>query len=58
MGFTYVADRLQSWRNPESDVQGATFQTYQSLITIGSGSWFGLGLGESRQKFSYLPRTQ
>jgi len=52
-----VEGRIESWRNPESDIQGETFQTYQSLITIGSGGWFGLGLGNSRQKFSYLPAT-
>jgi cell division protein FtsW len=57
MGFTYVEDRFLSWHNPEADIQGATFQTYQSLVTIGSGGWFGLGLGNSRQKFSYLPAT-
>jgi len=55
MSDAAVSDRIQSWQDPESDIQGATFQTYQSLVTIGSGGWFGLGLGNSRQKFSYLP---
>jgi cell division protein FtsW len=57
MGYDYVGARLLSWRDPEADIQGETFQTYQSLVTIGSGGWFGLGLGNSRQKFSYLPAT-
>jgi len=57
MSDANVAGRIESWRNPESDIRGETFQTYQSLITIGSGGWFGLGLGNSRQKFSYLPAT-
>jgi len=57
MGFTYFEDRFLSWHNPEADIQDKTFQTYQSLVAIGSGGWFGLGLGNSRQKFSYLPAT-
>jgi cell division protein FtsW len=57
MSDATVEERIQSWREPESDIQGATFQTYQSLITIGSGGWFGLGLGNSRQKFAYLPAS-
>ena len=35
--------------------QGAGFQIIQSLIAIGSGSWFGTGIGHSKQKFFYLP---
>ncbi|MCL2754187.1 MAG: putative lipid II flippase FtsW [Oscillospiraceae bacterium] len=55
MGHTYSGSRFQSWLDPFSDITGDTFQTYQSLMSIGSGGWFGLGLGNSRQKFSYLP---
>ena len=36
----------------------STYQTSQSLITIGSGNLFGLGLGNSRQKYYYLPESQ
>ncbi|MGN0621271.1 MAG: FtsW/RodA/SpoVE family cell cycle protein [Porcipelethomonas sp.] len=57
-GFTYFSTRIQSWRDPFSDEKGGTWQTCQSLIAIGSGGLFGLGLGESRQKFLYLPETQ
>jgi len=57
-GFDYVTARLLSWENPEADPQGDTYQTYQSLVTIGSGGMFGLGLGNSRQKYGYLPVTQ
>ncbi len=57
-GFTYFQTRIQSWRDPFSDEQDGTWQTCQSLIAIGSGGLFGLGLGESRQKFLYLPETQ
>ncbi|MDR0197107.1 MAG: putative lipid II flippase FtsW [Oscillospiraceae bacterium] len=54
-GYTYLDDRILSWIDPEADVTGSTFQTYQSLVTIGSGGWLGLGLGNSRGKFGYLP---
>lgn len=56
-GFSYISDRIQSWKNPEADTSDATFQTYESLLSIGSGGWFGLGFGESRQKY-YLPESQ
>ena len=57
-GFTYFEKRIQSWRDPFADVSDATYQTCQSLIAIGSGGLFGLGLGESRQKYMYLPETK
>lgn len=57
-GFSYITERIQSWRHPESDIRGATFQTYNSLMAIGSGGLTGLGFGESRQKFLYLPEAQ
>ncbi|MCL2108982.1 MAG: FtsW/RodA/SpoVE family cell cycle protein [Oscillospiraceae bacterium] len=57
LGINYFEARFESWKDPESDIQGATFQTYQSLITIGSGGIFGLGLGNSRQKYAYLPES-
>lgn len=56
--YEYIGKRFQSWRDPFSDSQNDTWQTCQSLIAIGSGGFFGLGLGESRQKFLYLPETQ
>ncbi len=55
MGFDYVSDRLISFKDPEADIRGSTYQTYQSLIAIGSGGMFGQGLGNSHQKYSYLP---
>ncbi len=57
-GFSYISERIESWKNPEGDPQGKTWQTYQSLLAIGSGGWTGLGFGESRQKFLYLPMSQ
>jgi len=57
-GFGYITDRIQSWRDPLSDPRDTTLQTYNSLIAIGSGGIFGLGFGESRQKYLYLPESQ
>lgn len=56
--FGYISDRIQSWRDPLSDPTDKTLQTYNSLIAIGSGGVFGLGFGESRQKYLYLPESQ
>ena len=58
LGFDYVTDRLLSFRDPEADIQDKTYQTYQSLIAFGSGGFFGQGLGNSHQKYSYLPFTE
>ena len=55
IGFDYVSARMLSFKDPEADIQGKTYQTYQSLIALGSGGWFGQGLGNSHQKYSYLP---
>ena len=50
--------RINAWLNPESDLLGAGYQSYQSLLAIGSGGLFGLGLGNSRQKHLHLPEPQ
>lgn len=55
---SYVAVRIQSWKDPFADVLGDTWQTANSVIAIGSGGLFGLGLGNSRQKYLYLPETK
>ena len=51
----YAAARVVIWRDPFSDPRGDGFQVVQSLLAIGSGGMFGLGLGQSRQKYLYLP---
>lgn len=55
---SYVQSRILSWRHPFDDLLGDTWQTANSLIAIGSGGLFGLGLGNSRQKYLYLPETK
>ncbi len=51
----YRAQRLTVFLNPALDPQGSGYHINQALLAIGSGGWFGLGLGHSRQKFNYLP---
>ncbi len=55
---SYVAVRFKSLQDPFGDVLNGTWQTANSLIAIGSGGLFGLGLGNSRQKYLYLPETK
>lgn len=58
-GSTYIATRLETWLHPfDSPDEEHTWQARQSLIAIGSGGVFGLGLGESRQKYLYLPESE
>lgn len=54
----YVMDRIKTFLDPSHDPRGASYQLQQSLIAIGSGGVFGRGLGQSVQKFSYLPEPQ
>lgn len=57
-GGNYMGGRFYYWLHPFSDPLDKTMQTDQSLLAIGSGGIFGLGLGQSRQKFMYLPEVQ
>ncbi len=54
----YRAERFMTFLHPELDPQGQGYQINQAFLAIGSGGWFGLGLGHSRQKFQYLPEVQ
>lgn len=55
-GFiSYGADRIKYWRDPWADATGEGFQTIQSLLAIGSGGILGRGLGQSRQKYLWVP---
>jgi cell division protein FtsW len=51
----YRFDRVLSFLDPSSDPRGISYQISQALLAVGSGGVFGLGLGQSRQKFNYLP---
>ncbi|OIK15194.1 stage V sporulation protein E [Bacillus sp. MUM 13] len=54
----YRMKRITSFLDPWQDSLGSGFQIIQSLYAIGPGGLFGLGLGQSRQKFFYLPEPQ
>jgi len=57
-GTAYRRTRfLDAWLNWELDPSGAGWQLRQGLIALGSGGWFGVGLGNSRQKWDYLPNA-
>ena len=47
--------RLTTFLDPFADITGDGWQVVQSLYAIGSGGLFGVGLGESRQKYLYIP---
>ena len=53
--FPYVSTRITTWLDPWSNLQGDGYQIVQSIYAIASGGLFGLGLGNSRQKYLYLP---
>ena len=51
----YRLQRIRTFLDRGEDVQGISYQINQSLISLGSGGWFGVGLGSSKQKFAFLP---
>lgn len=55
---SFRLDRILSFMNPWEDPTGTGWQAIQSLYAIGSGGLFGAGLGESKQKYLYIPEPQ
>ena len=51
----YAAARVEAWLHPENDPSDDGYQILQSLYAIGSGGLYGLGVGQGRQKYLYLP---
>jgi len=51
----YRMERIRAFLDRGADMQGISYQINQSLISLGSGGWFGVGLGSSKQKFAFLP---
>ena len=51
----YMTERIKIWQNPLSDLQDGGYQPWQGRIAIGSGGLLGVGLGNSRQKYLFLP---
>ena len=60
ISFSYIRNRVEVFLNPESDPtnKGVGWQIEQSLIAVGSGGLAGRGVGNSIQKFGYLPQVQ
>lgn len=57
--LTYANNRIAGWFDPFSPGAGVdTWQTRQGLYAIGSGGLWGLGLGQSRQKYLFIPEPQ
>ncbi len=54
----YMTRKIEIWRDPWVDPQGKGFQPIQALLAIGSGGLTGVGLGNSRQKFDYIPEPE
>ena len=53
----YRFARVTTFLNPNSDPLGSSYHVRQILLGLGSGGWFGIGLGKSRQKYEYLPEA-
>ncbi len=53
----YRAKRLETFFNPNSAVSGASYHVRQILIALGSGGLTGVGIGNSLQKYAYLPEN-
>ena len=57
LGVSFRAQRMVAFLNPATDPTGAGFQVRQSLVAVGSGGLTGVGFGEGRQKFGFLPEA-
>ncbi|MBE6781585.1 MAG: cell division protein FtsW [Ruminococcaceae bacterium] len=53
--ISYGSDRIAYWLDPWADPSGKGYQTIQSLLAIGSGGILGRGIGQSRQKYLWVP---
>lgn len=53
----YRRKRVQTFFNPDSDPLGASFHIKQITLALGNGGWFGQGIGNSVQKYAYIPEA-
>lgn len=52
---SYRLNRIIVYLHPDLDPQGIGYQIGQAILAVGTGGWWGLGFGRSRQKYQYLP---
>lgn len=57
-GTDYMTTRINVWKDPWLDPLDKGFQNVQALLAMGSGGLLGLGLGQSKQKFLYIPEPE
>ena len=50
--------RILAWLHPQAHANGMALQAQQAMYGLGSGGWFGVGLGNGMQKHGYLPEIQ
>ncbi|MBS7369322.1 MAG: cell division protein FtsW [Oscillospiraceae bacterium] len=55
--FSYFQDRIIYTFDPEADIGNKTYQSYQAALAIGSGGFWGVGFGNSMQKYGALPEA-
>lgn len=53
----YRRERLTTFLNPEQNIQGDSYHVRQITLALGGGSWLGRGIGNSQQKYSYVPEA-
>lgn len=53
----YRMERFTSWLSPGQDTLGVGWQVHQGTLALGSGGWWGVGLGASREKWGALPEA-
>lgn len=53
----YRRDRLMTFLNPQENALGESYHVRQITLALGGGSWFGRGIGNSQQKYSYVPEA-
>jgi len=57
LSSSYRKERLTTFLNPQADPLGAGFHIRQITLALGQGGWFGQGISNSKQKFSYIPEA-
>ncbi|HPS40828.1 MAG TPA: FtsW/RodA/SpoVE family cell cycle protein [Candidatus Woesebacteria bacterium] len=53
----YRRERLTTFLNPQVNIQEESYHVRQITLALGGGSWFGRGIGNSQQKYSYVPEA-